>query len=40
MDIEFEKSRLKPGDPGYEWDKVVEFEKPQETTDWDEEEED
>lgn len=38
MDIEFEKKRLKPGDPGYVWDKAADFQPPTEPTDWDEEE--
>ena len=40
MSIDFEAKRLKPGDEGYEYDKVVEFEAPTEVTDWDEEEDD
>lgn len=38
MDSRFEANRLKPGDPGYEWDRQVDFEAPTETADWDEDE--
>ncbi|KAF0694359.1 Aste57867_14770 [Aphanomyces stellatus] len=34
MDTIFTANILKPGDPGYEYDKQVEF-QPTETTDWD-----
>ena len=27
MDIEFNKKQLKPGDPGFQYDKVVDFSK-------------
>lgn len=37
MDTKFEANRLKPGDPGYVWDKAVDFDTPTETADWDEE---
>ncbi len=37
MDSRFEANRLKPGDEGYVWDKAVEFEKPSEVAEWDEE---
>ncbi len=40
MDIEFEKSRLKPGDSGYEWNRVVEFAAPEQMNEWDDEEDD
>lgn len=40
MDSKFEANRLKPGDPGYVYDRQVEFEGPTEPTDWDEEEDD
>lgn len=39
MDSCFEANRLKPGDEGYVWDKAVDFEKPSEAADWDDEEE-
>ena len=35
----FENNRLKPGDPGYVWDKQVDFDPPAEgDNDWDSEE--
>jgi hypothetical protein len=40
MDSRFEANRLKPGDPGYEWDRQVEFEQPTETAEWDDSVED
>ena len=39
MSVEFEKRRLRPDDPNYVWDKQVDF-KPQEPSDWDEEDDD
>lgn len=39
MDSRFEANRLKPGDEGYVWDKAVDFGKPSEAADWDDEEE-
>jgi len=36
MDVTFAAHALKPGDEGYEYDKVVEFEEPDEDNDWDE----
>mmetsp|Transcript_14938 Transcript_14938/g.22478 ORF Transcript_14938/g.22478 Transcript_14938/m.22478 type:complete len:146 (+) Transcript_14938:53-490(+) len=36
MDVNFEKHRILPGDPGYVWDKQVEFEEGDEDCDWDE----
>ncbi len=35
MDVLFEKNRLNPNDPNYEWDKKVDFEAPTETNEWD-----
>ena len=35
MDRDFESKRLKPGDPGFVYDKVVEFEPPTEVMEWD-----
>ena len=35
MSVDFEKNRLKPGDPGYEWDVAIDFEPPLEACDWD-----
>lgn len=35
MDILFDAVRLKPGDAGYEFDKRVEFQAPQATSEWD-----
>ena len=35
MSVEFEANRLKPGDPDYIWNKVVEFDNPIGTSDWD-----
>jgi hypothetical protein len=39
MSVKFEQNRLKPGDPGYVWDKQVEF-AADEQCEWDEDEED
>ena len=39
MDEQFAKNKLKPGDPGFVYDKVVEFnrdEQEQESNSWDE----
>lgn len=36
MDEVFEAKRLKPGDPGFVWDKRVDFSPPEEVCDWDE----
>ncbi len=38
--VGFEKNQLKPGDPGYEYDKRVDFEGDKESNDWDDEIED
>jgi hypothetical protein len=35
MELEFEKNRLKPGDPGYVWNKEVEFTPAEEENEWD-----
>lgn len=35
MDEVFEARRLKPGDPGFVWDKRIEFSPPEEVCDWD-----
>ena len=40
MDGRFEANRLKPGDPGYVYDKAVDFEAPSEAADWDDEDSD
>ena len=40
MDIDFEKNRLKPTDPGFVWNKEVEFQSAEEDCDWDEESDD
>ncbi|KAJ1634499.1 CEP19-like protein-domain-containing protein [Pavlovales sp. CCMP2436] len=40
MDVGFNASRLKVGDPGYEYDKRVEFAKPAGRSDWDDDLED
>ncbi len=40
MDSKFMANRLKPGDPGYVYDKAVDFGGPTEAADWDEDEED
>jgi centrosomal protein CEP19 len=37
MDSKFLANRLKPGDPGYVYDKAVDFGGPTEAADWDEE---
>lgn len=37
MDVLFESNRLKPGDPGYVYDRRVEFGAPQAVSDWDDE---
>lgn len=37
MDVLFESNRLKPGDPGYVYDKRVDFAVPQAISDWDDE---
>jgi centrosomal protein CEP19 len=39
MDSKFMANRLKPGDPGYVYDKAVDFGGPTEAADWDEDEE-
>ena len=36
MTVDFESRRLKPGDEGYEWNKEVEFQAPEEDNEWDE----
>ncbi|KAJ3327700.1 Centrosomal protein of 19 kDa [Blyttiomyces sp. JEL0837] len=36
MDKDFEKNRVKPGDPGFQYDLQKEFEKPTEDNEWDE----
>eukprot|EP01116_Phalansterium_solitarium_P011327 TRINITY_DN26970_c0_g1_i1.p2 TRINITY_DN26970_c0_g1~~TRINITY_DN26970_c0_g1_i1.p2 ORF type:complete len:191 (+),score=55.44 TRINITY_DN26970_c0_g1_i1:732-1304(+) len=35
MDTAFEATRLKPGDPGYQYDKRIEFKPAAEASDWD-----
>jgi centrosomal protein CEP19 len=35
METVFEAKRVKPGDPGYVWDKRVEFTPSEEASDWD-----
>ncbi|KAG8466089.1 hypothetical protein KFE25_005659 [Diacronema lutheri] len=40
MDVGFSASRLRPGDPGYVYDKRVEFAPPHERSEWDDELED
>jgi hypothetical protein len=40
MDVTFNTRRLAPGDPGYEYDKRVEFAKPAQRSEWDDELED
>jgi len=40
MDLEFESKRLKPGDPGYQWDIRADFESPSEKAEWDDDDED
>jgi hypothetical protein len=37
MDLLFNVNRLKPGDPGYVWDKRVDFTTAEESNEWDEE---
>jgi hypothetical protein len=37
MEHEFKRTRLKPGDPGFEYDKRVEFPEPCQASEWDEE---
>lgn len=37
MSVGFERNRLKPGDPGFEYDVRKEFAQPTEECDWDEE---
>lgn len=36
MDEVFEVTRLKPGDPGFVWDKRIDFSPPEEVCEWDE----
>ena len=40
MDMRFQANQLRPGDPGFVYDKAVEFETPTGVADWDDEEED
>lgn len=40
MDMDFEAKRLKPGDPGYQYDVSKDFGKPSEVAEWDEDDED
>lgn len=35
MDVKFEENRLRPGDEGFEWDKQIDFDPPQEASEWD-----
>lgn len=39
MDVKFDSNRIGPGDPGYVWNKEVEFEGAEEACDWDEDDE-
>ena len=40
MEVDFSKNRLRPGDPGYVWDKAVDFGPAEENNDWDEDDDD
>lgn len=40
MDEEFSKNRLKPGDPGFEYDKQIEFGPPTAKNEWDDDDDD
>ena len=35
MDVNFHINQIKPGDPGYQWNVDVEFDQPQEISEWD-----
>ena len=35
MDVNFHINQIKPGDPGYQWNVDVEFDHPQEISEWD-----
>ena len=35
MDVKFEENRLRPGDEGFVWDKQIDFDPPQEASEWD-----
>ena len=35
MDVKYKSNVLKPGDQGFEYDKEVEFEKGEESNEWD-----
>ena len=40
MDVHFEDKQLKPGDPGYVYDRQVEFGEAEEPSGWDDSDED
>ena len=35
MDVKFEENRLRPGDEGFIWDKQIDFDPPNEVSEWD-----
>lgn len=35
MDVKFEENRVRPGDEGYVWDKQIDFDPPNEVSEWD-----
>ena len=40
MDVDFEEKQLKPGDPGYVYDKQVDFDDANEPSGWDDDDDD